>query len=110
MKLLPISSLEHKTNDWVWSKISFLVGPQEPLLATVKRRKRAWFGHVTRHDSLSTGLATPRTAEEMLDGQHQKREMSELLTRASCRKDLKRISAESSLMSLLMTQLVKGLV
>ncbi|GFS10039.1 hypothetical protein ElyMa_006636700, partial [Elysia marginata] len=29
------------------------VGPQEPLLATVKRRKLAWFGHVTRHDSLS---------------------------------------------------------
>ena len=27
--------------------------PQEPLLATVKRRKVAWFGHVTRHDSLS---------------------------------------------------------
>ena len=50
------------------------------------------------------------STEEILDGQHQKREMSELLTRASCRKDLKRISAESSLMSLLMTQLVKGLV
>ena len=27
--------------------------PQEPLLATVKRRKLAWFEHVTRHDSLS---------------------------------------------------------
>ena len=42
----------HKTNDWVWSKINFLVSPQEPLLATVKRRKLEWFGHVTRHDSL----------------------------------------------------------
>ena len=30
-----------------------LVGPQEPLLATVKRWKLAWFGHITRHDSLS---------------------------------------------------------
>ena len=30
-----------------------LAGPHEPLLATVKRRKLAWFGHVTRHDSLS---------------------------------------------------------
>ena len=29
------------------------MGPQQPLLATVKRRKLAWFGHVTRHDSLS---------------------------------------------------------
>ena len=52
-KLLCISYLEHKTNDWVWSKINFPVGPQKPLLATVKRRKLAWFGHVTRHDSLS---------------------------------------------------------
>ena len=34
------------------SKINFLVGPQEPLLATSKRRKLAWFEHVTRHDSL----------------------------------------------------------
>ena len=66
-KLLFISRLEHKTNDWVRSKISFLVGPQEPLLATVKRQKLACFGHVTRHDSLSKtipsghlgGWATP---------------------------------------------------
>ena len=46
------SYLEHKTNDWVWSKINFLLDPQESLLATVKRLKRAWFGHVTRLDSL----------------------------------------------------------
>ena len=42
-----------KTNDWVQSKINFLVGPRESLLATVKRRKLAWFRHVTRHDNLS---------------------------------------------------------
>ena len=30
---------EHKTNDWVQSKTNFLLGPQEPLLATVKRQK-----------------------------------------------------------------------
>jgi hypothetical protein len=30
-----------------------LVGYQEPFLATIKRRKLAWFGHVTRHDTLS---------------------------------------------------------
>ena len=51
-KLLHISCLEHKTSYWVRSKINFLVGPKEPLLATVKRWKLAWFGHVTRHDSL----------------------------------------------------------
>ena len=52
-KLLRTSYLDHKTNDWVQSKINFLVDPQERLLATVKRQKLAWFGHVTRHDNLS---------------------------------------------------------
>ena len=52
-KLLRIFYLEHKTNDWVRRNINFLVGPREPLLATVKKRKLAWFGNVTRHDSLS---------------------------------------------------------
>ena len=52
-QVLHISYLEHKTNDWVWGKINVLVGPQVSLVAIVKRRKLAWFGHVTRHDSLS---------------------------------------------------------
>ena len=50
--LLCISYLGHNTNDWVQSKINFLVGPQKPLLVTVMRGK-LWFGHVTHHDSLS---------------------------------------------------------
>ena len=61
------------------SKISFLVGPQEPLLATVKRRKLAWLGHVTSHDNLFEAISahlgewsTLWSAEEMLDGQHQR--------------------------------------
>ena len=52
-KLLRISSLEHETNDWLQSKIDFLVGPQEPPLATVEGQKLAWFGHVARRNSLS---------------------------------------------------------
>ena len=72
--------MEHKANNWVWSKVNFLVGPQEPLLATVKRWKLAWFGHVTCPDSLSKtilrghlgGQAMPWSAGEMLDGQHQR--------------------------------------
>ena len=48
--------LEHETNDEVRSKINFLVGQQEPLLTTVMRRKIAWFGHVTSHDSLSQSM------------------------------------------------------
>ena len=35
-KLLRVSYLEHKTNDWVWSKIKFLLGP---LLAGLLRLK-----------------------------------------------------------------------
>ena len=52
-KLLGISYREHKTNDYVLTTVRNLVGPQQPLLATVKRRKLAWFGHLTRHNSLS---------------------------------------------------------
>ena len=37
----------------VRSENKFLVGPQEPLLATVRRRKLAWFERITRSDSLS---------------------------------------------------------
>ena len=76
-KFLSISYLEHKISDWVRSKINFLVGPHEPFLTTVKRWKLAWFGHVTRHDSLSKtsfrhfgGWPMPWSAEEMLAGQH----------------------------------------
>ena len=35
------------------SQFVSLYDGQEPLLATVKKRKLAWFGHVTRHDSRS---------------------------------------------------------
>ena len=51
-----ISYLEHRTNDCVRSQINFLLSPQEPLLATVKRRKLAWFGYVTRHVDLSKAI------------------------------------------------------
>ena len=78
-KLLHISYLEHKTNDCMWSKINFLVGPQEPLLEIVERQKLAWFRHVTHHDTLQNhplghlgGWATLWSAEKMLDGQHQR--------------------------------------
>ena len=51
-KFLLVSHLEHKTSDWLRSKINSCV-PLEPLLAPVKRQKLAWFGHVTHHNSLS---------------------------------------------------------
>ena len=68
--------LGHKTNDLARNKINSLVGPQEPLLATVRRRKLAWFGHVTRHDSLSKtiiqGTMEGGRRRGRLDGQHQR--------------------------------------
>ena len=52
-RMLQISYTEHRTNADVWKSVTFLVGQQEPLLATVKRRKMAWFGHIIRHNTLS---------------------------------------------------------
>ena len=109
-KFLRIAYLEHKNNDWIRSKINFMVSPQEPLLATVKRRKLAWFGDVTRHDSLSKTIlqGTPvgwrrcgRQRKCWMDNikQWAPLPMPELFTRASRRKDVKNISAESSLMT-----------
>ena len=111
-KVLHISDLKHKTNDWVHSKINFLVSLQEPFLATVKRRKPPWFGHVTSHDSLSKSKTILQGTLEggRRCGQQRKcwmanikewtsLPMPDLLTTASCRKDWNRISAELSLMS-----------
>ena len=109
-KLLCIFNLMHKTNDWVWSKINLFVGPQEPLLATVKRWKLAFLRYVTCHDSLSKTILQGTMESGQCQSWQRKRwmdkikewtllPMPELLMRASCRKDWKRISAESSLMS-----------
>jgi len=38
---------------WGGNSRSRIVGAQEPLLATVRRQKLAWSGHVMRHDTLS---------------------------------------------------------
>ena len=97
-----ISCLEHKTNDCVLSKINFLVGPQEPLLATVKRQKLGWFRHVTRHDSLSKTILQSILEGGRHHGQQKKcwtdivkewmsLPMLELLATASNRKDWKKI-------------------
>lgn len=52
-RMLHISYKEHRTNDYVRQLVTTHAGAQEPLLSTVKRRKLAWYGHVTRHTSLS---------------------------------------------------------
>ena len=65
---------------------------------TVKRQKRAWFGHDTPRRALQShssghlgGWPTPWSEKEMLDGQHKEwafLPMLELLNRASCRERL----------------------
>ena len=87
-------------------------GPQEPLLATVERWKLAWFRHVARRDCVSKNRPWGHL-EKVGDRYHDQQRkccmdnikkwtslpMPELLTKASCRTDWKRISAKSSLMS-----------
>ena len=68
-EILCSSYFKHKTKNWVRSKINCRLGAQEPFLATVKRRKLAWFGHVTHHDSFLRrlgGRASSWLAQEML--------------------------------------------
>ena len=109
-RLLRISYLEHKTNQFVRDTVSALVGPQEPLLATVKRRKLAWFGHVTRHNSLCKTILQGTLEGGRRRGRQKKSwmqnvkewtglPMDELLTTAADRPGWRRISAASSLMS-----------
>ena len=87
---------------------NFHVGPQESLLATVKRQKLAWFMHVIHHDSLLKAILRGTVEGGQRCGQQGNCWMdnikkwtslpvSELLTRASCRRDWKRIPGESSL-------------
>jgi len=52
-KLLRISYRDHRTNEFVQGEIERLAGPYEPLLTTIRRRKLQWYGHVTRHNTLS---------------------------------------------------------
>ena len=55
-RLLHISWTERKTKEFVCNQVAILAGPQEPLLATVKRRKMMWFGHATRHNALANTI------------------------------------------------------
>ena len=109
-RLLRISYLEHKTNDYVRSLVSSYVGPQEPLLTTVKRRKLAWFGHVTRHDTLSKtilqgtvegGRRRGRQRKSWTDNVKEWTDLSipALLTTAANRTAWRKLSVSSALMS-----------
>ena len=47
-QILRISWKDHVTNDEVCAKIQHAIGQHEHLLTIVKRRKRKWYGHVSR--------------------------------------------------------------
>ena len=109
-KLLRISRLEHKTNNWMRSKISSFMGPQEPLLAPVKKFETCMVRacHTLQHPPqnqppghLGGGPRRGRHEKCWIDNikKWTSLPMPELPTRASCRKDWKRISAESFPMS-----------
>ena len=42
-----------QTNIFVKNKINTLIGTFEPLLQTIRRRKLKWFGHTSRHNSIT---------------------------------------------------------
>ena len=109
-KLLRISYKEHKTNDYVWSTVKNLVGPQEPLLTTIKRRKLMWFGHHLRHDSLSKTILQGTVEGGRRRGRQTKSwvanikdwtdmTMPDLLTTAADRPAWRRTSTSSALRS-----------
>ena len=64
-----------RDNDWLRSEINFLAGLQETSLATVKRRKLAWFGLVTRQDRLSETIVQGTLACGRRRGRQRKRWM-----------------------------------
>ena len=102
MKLLRVSYLEHKT------KSNLLVGPQEPLLATVmsflgRLVSKAWalFFRVSKGPCLTAAEedeGNDVVAEKMLDGHTAKRLVDVIAHDGLALKRLWRIFAESSLM------------
>ena len=109
-RLLQIPWFEHKTNVFVQEQVAALAGPQEPLLAVVKRRKLTWFGHVTRHNSLSKTILQGTIEGGRRRGRQRKSwmedvknwtnlDMPQLLTQAMDRSRWRRLSVSSSLMS-----------
>ena len=110
--LLRISYLEHKTYDWVRSKINFLVGPQGHFwqlsrdgnlhgsgmshVITASRKKKKQM-----HGTFEGGQCHGRQRKCWMDNIKERTSlpMPELLIMASCRKHWKKISALLSLTS-----------
>ena len=109
-RLLGITYRERKTNEYVRDKIKELVGEQEPLLTTVKRRKLGFFGHTTRHDTLTKTILQGTLGKKRKRGRPRKSWMSniyewttlpasELLMSATNRKRWRDLAAAAALQS-----------
>ena len=109
-RMLQIAWYEHKTNEYVRNLVTSLAGFQEPLLAILKRRKLAWFGHVTRHDTLAKTIMQGTVEGGRRRGKQRKNwaddvktwtamDMARLLTTATDRLKWRELSATASLMS-----------
>ncbi len=109
-KLMGITYLERKTNDYVRDRFTSLVGPHDPLLAIVKRQKLQWFGHVTRHNTLSKTILQDTVEGGRRRGHQRKswtinlkewtdRPWPQLFKTAQDRDQWRALSATSSLMS-----------
>ena len=72
-KILGISYKDRVTNEHVWETIVKYIGPYEDLLATVKRRKLKWYGHVTRSDGLSKVILYREQSKAVEEGAGRKR-------------------------------------
>ena len=103
----PTGRTKPTTSNWLPIQINCLVGPQEPLLATVRTQKLAWFRRVTHHDYLSKTIlqGTLEGGGNVVNRRNTGLTMSKIGHTCPClnchqqhpAEDWKRISTESSL-------------
>lgn len=109
-RLLGISWADRQTNDYVRARVAHLIGHQDPLLSTIKRRKMSWFGHVTRHNTLPKmilqgtlegGRRRGRQMKSWMDNikEWTRLDSPTLLRRAEDRAGWRSLAASASLMS-----------
>ena len=74
-KILRISYKDYVTNreNEVRAKVQQAIGPHEDLLTSVKRRKRQWYGHVSRSSGLSKTILLGTVKGERRQDRHRKR-------------------------------------
>lgn len=110
-RLLGISYKDHVTNETVKKKIKQAIGPYEDLLATVKRRKMKWYGHVTRSPGLAKTILQGTVQGGRRRGRQRKRwednitewtgkNLRELVRAAEDREGWRRLVAKSSVVPL----------